>query len=144
MKHVLTHGHIRFSADIEGPDDGEAVFLIHGFPDHRTSFRDTVPALVAAGYRTIAPTLRGYEASSQHNDNDYHVNALSEDVFAWMDDLGIESAHVVGHDWGAVIGYAAAARRPERIRSFVSLAIPGIRDFLRGLVMYPRQLLNSY
>ncbi len=144
MTTILHNHNLRFTADIDGPDDGPAVLLLHGFPDTRHSFHKLVPALNTAGFRTIAPTIRGYEVSSQSLENDYHMSAVAGDVFAWLDELSIERAHLVGHDWGALIAYAAAARRPERFLSFTSLAIPGLRDYFCSLVTYPEQILKSW
>lgn len=135
---------VRFSADVQGEDASEAVLLIHGFPDTYQTFRRQSAALNDAGFRTIAPMLRGYEPSSQHPANDYHMLKIAEDVLAWLDDLNIERAHLVGHDWGAIIAYAATARFPERVRSLTLLAVPGIREYLTCLVQHPGQFKNSW
>ena len=129
---------------IEGPADGTPVLLLHGFPDHNQTFRRQHAALNAAGYRTIAPMLRGYEPASQLPDNDYHILSLAEDVPALLDALEIESAHLVGHDWGALIVYVAAARYPERVRKLSLLAVPGVREYLAGLIQHPTQLGQSW
>jgi pimeloyl-ACP methyl ester carboxylesterase len=134
---------LRFSALAAGK--GPPVLCLHGFPDHARSFRLQQPALAAAGFRTIAPTLRGYEPSSQPEDADYHIVRMAEDVVGWIDDLGCERVHLVGHDWGAVIGYAAAALAPERLHSLTTLAIPHPgRLQQEGLRKLPSQLRNSW
>ena len=124
---------------------GPIVLLLHGFPDHSGSWRFQLPALADAGYRAVAPTLRGYEPSSQPPDGDYHIVRMAEDVAGWIDDLGGEPVHLVGHDWGAIISYAAAALVPERLLSLTTLAIPHPgRLQSHGLRALPSQLRNSW
>jgi pimeloyl-ACP methyl ester carboxylesterase len=118
---TLRHGALSFSALAEG--DGPTVLCLHGFPDHARSFRSQLPALARAGFRAIAPTMRGYEPSSQPRDGDYRLLRVAEDVIAWMDDLGVDRVHLVGHDWGAVVGYCVAALWPERLHSLATLAV---------------------
>jgi pimeloyl-ACP methyl ester carboxylesterase len=134
---------LSFSALTRG--SGPTVLCLHGFPDCMRSFRHQLPALASAGFRAIAPTLRGYEPSSQPRDGDYHIVRMAEDVVAWIDDLGLERVHLVGHDWGAVIGYAVAALAPERFDSLTTLAVPHPgRMQSDGLRQLPSQLRNSW
>jgi len=134
---------LTFSALTEG--DGPVVLCLHGFPDNRRSFRLQLPALAAAGFRAVAPTLRGYEPSSQPADGDYHIVRMAEDVVGWIDDLLQERVHLVGHDWGAVIAYAAAALAPERLHSLTTLALPHPGRLRRdGIRELPSQILNSW
>ena len=121
------------------------MLCLHGFPDCMRSFRHQLPALAVAGFRAIAPTLRGYEPASQPRDRDYHMVRMAEDVVAWIDHLGLERVHLVGHDWGAVIGYAVAALAPERFDSLTTLAVPHPgRMQSDGLRQLPGQLRNSW
>jgi pimeloyl-ACP methyl ester carboxylesterase len=106
------------------------VLCLHGFPDHNRSFRAQIPALTQAGYRVVAPMLRGYEPSSQPVDDDYHVIRMVEDVLGWIEYLGVLRVHLVGHDWGAVIGYQVAALAPERLLSLTTIAVPHLRRLL--------------
>ena len=134
---------LSFSALAQG--EGQPVLCLHGFPDHMRSYRFQLPALADAGYRAIAPLLRGYEPASQPADGDYHIVRMAEDVVAQVDALGSEPIHLVGHDWGAVIGYAAAALAPDRFRSLTTLAIPHPGRMQReGLRAVPTQLRNSW
>ena len=134
---------LTFSALAAG--DGPVALCLHGFPDNQRSFRHQLPALAEAGYRAVAPTLRGYEPSSQPADGDYHMVRMAEDVVGWIDDLGEERVHLVGHDWGAVIGYAAAALAPERLHSLTTLAIPHPgRLRTDGIPKLPSQIRNSW
>lgn len=134
---------LRFSAFDHGT--GPIVLCLHGFPDHARSWREQLGPLADAGYRAVAPTIRGYEPSSQPEDSDYHLVRMAEDVVGWIDDLGAEKVHLVGHDWGAVIGYAAAALAPERFDSLTTVAIPHVgRMQNEGLRKLPSQILNSW
>jgi len=138
----LAAGGLRFSAESAGR--GPLVLCLHGFPDHSASFRHQLPALAAAGFRAVAPMMRGYQPASQPPDGDYSVAALAEDVVGWLDALGEQRCHLIGHDWGAVTAYAAAALAPERFLSVTTMAVPPIRRFARGLLRYPGQLLSSW
>jgi pimeloyl-ACP methyl ester carboxylesterase len=139
----LHRGPLTFSAHEDGR--GPLVLCLHGFPENPRSFRLQVPALVAAGFRVVVPTMRGYEPSSQPADGDYHMLRMAEDVLVWLDELRETRCHLVGHDWGAVIAYIAAGLAPERFASLTTLAIahPG-RIERELLTTRPSQLLKSW
>lgn len=136
-------GELSFTARSLG--EGPAVICMHGFPDDAGSFRHQLPALAGAGYRALSVSLRGYEPSSQPADGSYFLVDLVDDLRGWIDALGLERVRVIGHDWGAIIAYAAAAAMPERISSMVTIAVPHIRRFLPALpVVLPTQLWRSW
>ncbi len=146
-KIALSNGSLEFTAyacGLEANEGNPLVICLHGFPDNARSFRFQLPALADAGYRAIAPTLRGYEPSSQPMDNDYSVATLARDVVAWLDELGEEKAHLVGHDWGAIITYVAGALAPERFHSLTTIAVPHAARFAQGIPKVPKQLINSW
>lgn len=96
---------------------GRPVVLLHGFPDSSALWRHQSPAPVDAGFRTIAPDLRGFGRSPRpERVDDYAVTMVVGDVLALMDDLGVKQADVVGHDWGSAVGWILAAIAPERVR----------------------------
>jgi pimeloyl-ACP methyl ester carboxylesterase len=109
---------------------GPLVLCLHGFPDTAWSFLPLLDALADAGFRAVAPFMRGYTPSSIPADGDYRVNTLGRDVVALIEHLGAPHAQVVGHDWGAAAAYAAASLRPDRVRSVVTCAVPHLRRFL--------------
>lgn len=119
---ILRNGSLAFTGKAMG--EGPVVLLLHGFPDSIATFDPLLPLLAAAGYRAVAVTLRGYESSSQPQDGDYHAIRMAEDVVAWIDQLGCSPVHLVGHDWGANIAYAAAALAPDRLASLATIAVP--------------------
>src|SRR5687767_4191547 len=99
---------LRFPALAAGRS-GPLVLCLHGFPDHRGTFAALLPALAGAGYRAVAPTMRGYAPSAQPADGDYYLSSIVSDVLSFIDQLGDGTAYVVGHDWGAAVAYLAAA-----------------------------------
>ncbi len=144
---TLSNGSLEFSVLVCGLRENEGkpcILCLHGFPDNARSFRFQLPALAKAGYRAIAPTLRGYEPSSQPVDKDYSFGALARDVIAWIDDLGEEKVHLIGHDWGAGITYMAGAMAPERFHSLTTIAVPHADRLSEGMRAVPSQLTNSW
>jgi pimeloyl-ACP methyl ester carboxylesterase len=111
------------------------VLLLHGFPDSAHSWDRTITALAGAGFRAVAPFMRGYAPSGVAPDGRYDSQTLGRDVLALIEALGETSAIVVGHDWGAGAAYAAATHAPERIRKLVTLAIPHPRSIKPSLGM---------
>ena len=118
----------------DGPSDGAPVLLLHGFPDHAPSFRHQMPALAAEGYRVLAPWLRGYAPTALAPDGVYTSDALVADAAGLIDALAGGRAHVVGHDWGAVVGYGLAAAHPEKVASLTAIAIPHPAKFGMALL----------
>lgn len=107
--------------------DGQPVVLLHGFPELAFSWRHQLPALADAGFRAIAPDLRGYGRTTVPPDvSDYRMSELIADVHGLLDALGLETAVFVGHDWGALILWQMAMLAPERIDKLVILNIPHI------------------
>ncbi len=100
------------------------MLLLHGFPDSSYLWRRQIPALAGAGFRSIAPDLRGFGASDRPpHVRDYRLSLVLRDVEALLDSLGVERAHVVGHDWGAAVAWLFAARHPERVERLVVLSV---------------------
>lgn len=118
-------GGLTFDVDVEGPADAPAVLLLHGFPHSRESWADVAPLLNDAGLRTIAPDQRGYcDGARPTGVTDYALPLLVGDALGILDALGVESAHVAGHDWGAAVAWYLGARHKDRVRSLTALAIP--------------------
>jgi len=103
---------------------GTPVVLLHGFPDTSFLWRHQIPALVSAGFRVVAPDLRGRGQSDKpERVEDYRLSAIMKDVAGIMDALGIERAHVVGHDWGAPVAWFLAALLPQRVDRLVAISV---------------------
>jgi pimeloyl-ACP methyl ester carboxylesterase len=103
---------------------GTPVVLLHGFPDSADLWRNQLPALVDAGLRVIAPDLRGFGQSDAPADVDsYSIPNLLGDVAGIMDAVGVDRAHVVGHDWGAALAWAFASFVPDRVERLAVLSV---------------------
>jgi pimeloyl-ACP methyl ester carboxylesterase len=115
---------IGISYEVTGPDDGQAVVLLHGFPDSGRLWRNQVPALADAGMRVITPDLRGYGGSDKPAEvEQYAIPFLAGDVLGLLDHLSVDKAHVVGHDWGAALAWAIGSLVPDRVEKLVALSV---------------------
>ncbi|GAA6151958.1 alpha/beta fold hydrolase [Pseudoteredinibacter isoporae] len=121
--------------------EGPTVILLHGFPDNADTWLAQIDHLANAGYRCIAPTLRGYETRSLADS--YFVMDSVEDIRAIQEQLNLDQFHLIGHDWGAIIAYAFASRYPDALKSLNCLAIPHLSIFNMGLKEVPQQRKNS-
>ncbi|WP_449405666.1 alpha/beta fold hydrolase [Massilia phosphatilytica] len=111
--------HIHTTTTGQGP----AVLLLHGFPDTHIVWRKQVPALAAAGFRVLAPDLRGYGRSDAPGGVfDYTMDKLRGDVLGLLDALHIDKVFLAGHDWGGIIGWQIAALAPERVHRYVAMS----------------------
>ena len=121
MPEITANG-LRFYLEDEGA--GAPVVLLHGFPDTSYLWRRLIPDLVAAGYRAIAPDLRGRGRSERPTSvEDYRLTKVVSDVAAIMDALGVERAHVIGHDWGAATAWLFATLKPERVDRLIAVSV---------------------
>lgn len=117
---------------VEG--EGPPVLLLHGFPDSSALWRHQIPALVDAGYRVIAPDLRGFGASARpERVEQYRMRTLVGDVLAVLDAEGVERAAVAGHDWGSSLGWALATFAPERVSRYAALSVGHPTGYLASM-----------
>jgi len=126
---VIRHRQVELSTGIamrileEG--DGPAVVFVHGFPELGYSWRHQVPAVAAAGFRAIAPDMRGYGGTTAPPEvADYQHRLICDDLVALLGSEGLEQAIFVGHDWGAAIVWAMALHHPSRVRAFAGINTP--------------------
>lgn len=112
-------------AVLQAGDDGPLAVCLHGFPDSAHTWRHLLPRLAAAGYRAVAPFMRGYAPSGLAPDGRYQTGVLALDANALHEALdGDDDAVLIGHDWGALAVYGAASSEPQRWRSVVAMAVP--------------------
>ena len=124
--------------------EGPLVILLHGFPEFWISWRHQIPALVEAGYRVIAPDMRGYNLTdSPSRVSHYKIDLLASDVVALIQHAGEQKSHVVGHDWGAAVAWHVAMRYPERVNQLAILNGPHPKVFEKG-IWRPSQLIKSW
>jgi pimeloyl-ACP methyl ester carboxylesterase len=123
---------------------GPLVILLHGFPEFWYSWRHQIPVL-AQHFTVVAPDMRGYNLSDKPKQLEaYALPVLVEDVVQLIHSFGQDQAIVVGHDWGAVIGWEMALTRPDVVEKLVILNVPHPRLFVQNLLTNPRQRLRSW
>jgi pimeloyl-ACP methyl ester carboxylesterase len=127
---------LRFETLLAGPEDGEAVILLHGYPQSAASWRETIEWLAGRGYRAIAPNLRGYSPGANPPEaSAYSMGHLVSDVLGIADAEGANRFHLVGHDWGGALAWAVAGAHPTRLLSLTVLSTPhntAMREALRS------------
>lgn len=123
---------------------GPLVLLLHGFPDNAATWSHQMPALAAAGYRVVAPYLRGYHPTEVPAGGFYDKATLACDVAALIRTLGHgEPVHLVGQDWGAIISYAVLAAFPELVRRAVVMAVPHPGQVAKSMLA-PKHIHRSF
>ncbi|HTP53261.1 MAG TPA: alpha/beta hydrolase [Anaeromyxobacteraceae bacterium] len=133
---------LEFFALADGPEAGPLVLLLHGFPELSRSWRRQVRALSRAGYRAVAPDLRGYGETEKRGP--YDLETLARDVREIVRSLGRERAVVVGHDWGGAVAWAVSSYHPEAVERLVAMSCPPPGALAEELARNPRQLLRSW
>ncbi len=136
---------LTFPVRDEGPADGDAVVLLHGFPQDATAYDAVVPLLHDHGLRTLVPTQRGYSPTARPpGRRDYRTADTTADVVALLDAAGLQRAHVVGHDWGAAPAWALAAWHPERVTALTVLSTPHPAALTASLIVSTQALKSWY
>lgn len=129
-------GHFDFDVRTLGPSAGEPVMLLHGFPETSLSWSAVAPILADAGLHVVAPDQRGYSPGARPASvDDYAMEHLVADVLGIADALGLETFHLVGHDWGAAVAWAVAAHHGDRLRTLTAVSVPHLAAYnaaLRG------------
>ncbi|EID80677.1 MULTISPECIES: alpha/beta fold hydrolase [Rhodococcus] len=121
----ITLGDLTFDVTTSGPADGVPVVLLHGFPESAASWEPVSALLNESGLRTYAPNQRGYSPGARPDGVDsYRIDHLVADVIGLLDALDLDTAHLVGHDWGAAVAWVVAARHPDRIISLTTVSVP--------------------
>lgn len=137
---VQTRG-LSFNVVVEG--EGPDVLLVHGFPDSNAVWRNQIPALVEAGYRVIAPDLRGFgESNMPPERRNYKIDEFVADLIGILDAVGVsEKVRLIGHDWGAAVGWQTCIQHPERIDRYAALAVGHPTAYEHGGII---QKLKAY
>lgn len=129
----------------QGPAAGPLLLLLHGFPDNALSWERQLPVFAGAGYRVVAPYLRGYPPSEVRAGAFYDRATLAQDVAALIDVLSPGApAFLVAQDWGAAIAYGVLGAYPEKVRRAVLLAVPHPAQIRRTLRRSPKHVLRSF
>jgi pimeloyl-ACP methyl ester carboxylesterase len=142
---TFRNGDLVFDVLDGGPRDGEPVVLLHGFPQGMQTWDEVARRLHGRGLRTLAPDQRGYSPGARPpGRRNYRLDLLVADTIALLDAAGLDRAHLVGHDWGAAVAWATAARHPDRLRSLTAVSVPHPAAFLRAVVSSPQALHSWY
>ena len=125
--------------------EGPLVLLLHGFPEHWLAWRKQLPALAAAGFRAVAPDLRGYNLSEKPKGvASYRMEKLAGDVAALVRHLGYEKTFLVGHDWGGAIAWCVPALHPGLVERLAILNAPQPVLMKRKLATLAQARRSSY
>ena len=124
-----------FPALVDGPEDGELVVLLHGFPQTKAAWRSVASELAGAGYRAVAFDQRGHrpEPGGQPAES-LQLGALVDDVLAVVDSVDRDRFHVVGHDWGGAVAWRLAADAPDSLLTATIVATPHPRALVRSMI----------
>jgi epoxide hydrolase 4 len=134
---------LRVHAAVAGPEAGPLVVLLHGFPEFWYSWRHQIGPLAQAGFRVVAPDLRGYNQTGKAPP--YDISTLTTDVAHLIRACGRERSMVAGHDWGAMLAWALAGLHPALVERFAILNVPQPAVMARALAGGdPRQMLRSW
>ncbi len=131
---------------VDAGDRGSpAVVLLHGFPQDSGAWSEVAPLLQQAGYRTLAPDLRGVSPGARPRSTaEYRTIESVHDVIALLDAAGIERAHIVGHDWGGFVAWALACEHPERIITLTAVSTPHPAAVTRSMLRSTQALHSWY
>ena len=138
---AITAGGLLWECGVQGPESGPPVVLLHGFPEYWRTWTKVMPPLAAAGFRVYAPSLPGYGMTDPPKS--YALDDLAGLIAAFADEVGGGRAHLVGHDWGGIVGCAAAALHPESFRSAAVACCAHPRAFSTAW-NNPEQILRSW
>ena len=109
----------------EAGSDGPLVLRVHGWPESWYSWRHQIVALATAGYRVVAPDMRGYgSTTAPASVEDYDIVTIAADLIGLLDTLGEEKAVMVGHDWGAIVAWQTVLFHPNRFSALVAMSVP--------------------
>ncbi|MEZ5489415.1 MAG: alpha/beta hydrolase [Gammaproteobacteria bacterium] len=123
FRHIETNG-IRMRVAEMG-ERGPLIILAHGWPESWYSWRHQMPALAAAGYRVVAPDMRGYgQTDAPLAVDQYDIEHLAGDMVGLIDAYGEQQAIIIGHDWGAIVAWYSVLLHPERFTALVALSVP--------------------
>jgi len=144
FERVPTNG-IKLHTAFAGPEDGEPVILLHGFPDAWFGWEPQIQALAEAGFRVIIPDQRGYNLSDKPEGiASYSLGILADDIAGLADSLGIKRFNLAGHDFGGLVSWTIAMRYPDRLKRLAILNVPHPSVMRRYIGKHPAQVFKSW
>lgn len=142
---MIDTGEVRLHVVKAGSDTGIPIVLLHGFPEFWYGWRAQIGPFAEAGYRVLVLDQRGYNSSDKpHQVRAYSMSNLAADVSALLDHEHLQSAYLIGHDWGAAVAWHMAMRYPERVEHLAILNVPHPAVMRSHLRSNWRQLLRSW
>ncbi len=142
---LIETGSLTFRARVAGLSGTRGnVMLLHGFPESSVMYEAMMPVLARAGFRVIAFDQRGYSPGARPEGIDaYTTDKLGADVYAVADAVGFDDFHLIGHDWGAAVGWLMVFENASRIRTWTSLSIPHMGAYAAAIAEDPDQQERS-
>ena len=137
-------GDLEFSYHVAGEKTNELVILLHGFPEASIMWSRLMDNLASLGYYCIAPDMRGYSVGAcPQGVKNYSLDKLGTDILRLADVFEVDKFHLIGHDWGAIIGWYLTYNHPGRILSWTAMSVPHTRAFARAYKSDPVQKKKS-
>lgn len=145
-KQFIRVGDIQLHVVMAGPEDGEPIILLHGFPEFWYGWKNQIPFLAEQGYRVIVPDQRGYNLSDKPDAaRHYTLDTLAQDVVNLATALNYDKINLVGHDWGGVVAWWVATLFPDKLKKLIILNVPYptviAHQLMKGNII---QLLKSW
>ena len=143
---INTSENLTFKCRIGGsPSKNGVIILLHGFPETSRMWEKSMDYFVSNGFYVIAPDQRGYSFGARPNFiKDYSIDKLAIDIIQISEKLNVNNFHLIGHDWGAAVGWYLTAKQPKKIKSFTSLSVPHLNAFSNSLKNNSDQKYKSY
>ena len=134
-----------FNCRVSGIENkGEAVILLHGFPETSRMWYQLMPILANEGFKVIAPDQRGYSKGARPSQiSDYTIDKLSKDITDIADAFQLEKFHLIGHDWGSAVGWYTVSINADRIISWTALSVPHLDAFFESIATDKEQQQKS-
>ncbi len=133
IRKIIT-GELQFDCRVSGNEENELVIFLHGFPETSFMWINLMKKLAALGYFCVAPDMRGYsENACPKGVEYYHLKKLSDDILNIAHAMNRNQFHLVGHDWGAGIGWNIVYQYPEKIKSWTALSVPHPKAFSKAI-----------
>lgn len=133
-----------FDCFVSGNESDELVILLHGFPESSYMWVKLMEDISEKGFYCVAPDQRGYsEGASPINKKEYALELLGQDIIAISKALDREKFHLIGHDWGAAVGWGVVANNPDNIISWSGMSVPHVQGYSKAVLGDNKQRLKS-